>query len=78
MVKTPGAINGGFYPVKAGDPAYPSIVISVDNIKETIKKVTKAGGKIIGDPIPIPGIGEWVSCVDTEGNRCGILQPVMG
>jgi len=79
MVKTPGAINGGFFPVKAGDPAqYPSVVISVDNIKDAIKKVIKAGGKILGDPVKIPGIGEWVSFVDTEGNRCSILQPLMG
>jgi hypothetical protein len=79
MVKTPGAINGGFFPIKASDPAqYPSIVISVDNIKDAIKKVTKAGGKILGDPVNIPGIGEWVAFVDTEGNRCSILQPLMG
>ncbi len=78
MSKTPGVINGGFYPLKEGDPAqYPSIVISVDDIKETIGKVTKAGGKILGEPMPIPGIGEYVACIDTEGNRCGILQPLM-
>jgi uncharacterized protein len=77
--KMPGAINGGFYPLKEGDPAqHTSIVISVDNIKETIRSVTKAGGKVLGDPVNIPGVGEYIAFNDTEGNRCGILQPAMG
>ncbi len=78
MVKTPGVINGGFYPLKDGDPATaPSIVISVDDIRDSIRKVTGAGGKILGEPVNIPGVGEYVSFIDTEGNRCSILQPLM-
>ena len=74
----PGAINGGFFPVKQGDPAqYPSVVISVDDIKEAAEKVAKSGGKVIGEPMEIPGIGLWVSFTDTEGNRLSILQPKM-
>jgi len=76
MVKTPGTINGGFFPKKPDWPArYPSVVISVDNIKIAIKKVSDAGGRVLGDPIEIPGIGQYVSFTDTEGNRASILQP---
>jgi uncharacterized protein len=75
---TPGAINGGLYPVKQGDPAqYPSVVIAVDDIKEASGKVTKSGGKVLGEPVQIPGVGLYVSFIDTEGNRLSILQPVM-
>jgi uncharacterized protein len=75
---TPGAINGGLYPVKPGDPAqYPSIVIAVDDIKESSEKVNKSGGKILGEPMEIPGIGIYVSFTDTEGNRLSLLQPAM-
>jgi uncharacterized protein len=36
----PGAINGGFFPKNADMPAqYPSVVISVDNINEAMKKI---------------------------------------
>jgi uncharacterized protein len=36
----PGRINGGFYPRKSDWPAqYPSVVIAVDDIKRSIKKV---------------------------------------
>jgi predicted enzyme related to lactoylglutathione lyase len=71
-----GAINGGFFPKKPDWPAqYPSIVIAVKSVKTAIKKVTNAGGRVLGDPMPIPGIGQYVSFFDTEGNRCSMLQP---
>ena len=75
--KKPGAINGGFFPKKPDWPEqYPSIVIAVDNIKESVKKVTDAGGKVLGDPMEIPGVGQYVSFTDTEGNRVSMLQPI--
>ncbi len=42
-----------------------------------MKKVAAAGGKIIGEPMEIPGIGTYVSFYDTEGNRASMLQPSM-
>jgi len=75
--KKPGAINGGFYPKDNDRPAqYPSVVIAVDDIKGAIRKVADAGGKILGDPMDIPGVGQYVSFFDTEGNRASILQPL--
>jgi predicted enzyme related to lactoylglutathione lyase len=56
---------------------YPSVVIAVNDIKESMKKVTKAGGKVLGEPMDIPGIGSFVSFIDTEGNRVSLLKPVM-
>lgn len=65
----PGAINGGFYPRKPEWPAqYPSVVIAVDDVHESIEKVTDAGGKILGEPTEIPGAGQYVSFIDTKGN----------
>jgi len=76
MVKRPGAINGGFYPKKADWPSqYPSVVIAVEDIKAAMKKVVEAGGKVLGEPMEIPGIGQYVSFTDTEGNRVSLLQP---
>ena len=77
MIETKGAINGGFYQ-KLEDPNMnqPSIVISVDDIRESMEKIQNAGGKLLGEPIPIPRVGEFVSFIDTEGNRCSILQPL--
>lgn len=86
MIQTVGAINGGFYD-KADDPQAqaPSVVVSVDDIQQAVKDVVAAGGKILGgknqagehtdEPQMIPGVGLWISAMDTEGNRFSILQP---
>ena len=75
--KRPGAINGGFFPKKADWPAqHPSIVIAVDDIKASARKVKDAGGTVLGEPMDIPGVGQYVSFTDTEGNRVSMLQPV--
>ncbi|HKS23742.1 MAG TPA: VOC family protein [Thermoanaerobaculia bacterium] len=74
---TPNAINGGFFPKREDWPAqYPSVVISVDDIAEAMKKVADAGGQVLGEPMEIPGVGKYVSFFDTEGNRVSILQPL--
>ena len=74
MHKKRGAINGGFYNIGKSKYKYPSFVISVPNVEESMKAIKKAGGKIISKPTEIPGIGLWASFRDTEGNRVSILQ----
>ena len=83
--KLPGSINGGFYQ-KTENPLSqaPSIVVAVDDIHAAMKSVAANGGKILGgmdssgkhsdDPTDIPGIGLWISVMDTEGNRLSMLQ----
>ena len=74
--KKPGAINGGFFQKTDDKPAqYPSVVIAVDDIEEHIKTLERAGGKVLGEPVDIPGVGQYVSFLDTEGNRIGMIQP---
>lgn len=73
--QTPGAINGGFYPKSVDSNQHPSIVISVDDINVAAAKVNAAGGNVIGQPVEIPGVGLYVSFIDTEGNRVSLLQP---
>jgi uncharacterized protein len=75
--KKPGAINGGFFPKKPDWPAqHPSVVIAVDDIQAAMKKVAAAGGKVQGEPMMIPGVGQYVAFFDTEGNRVSMLQPL--
>ena len=76
--KSPGVINGGFFELDESKPGQvPSVVIGVKSIKESMKKVTQAGGKVLGKPMEIPGVGLYVSFYDTEGNRISLLQPKM-
>ena len=73
----PGAINGGFFPKKPDWPAqHPSVVIAVDDIRQSMAKVKAAGGEVLGEPMEIPGVGQYVSFTDTEGNRVSMLQPM--
>lgn len=75
MVKTPGTINGGFFPKKdeAGQNM-PSVVISVEDMAAAMKALEAAGGKVVSQPQEIPGIGMWAVFNDSEGNRVSILQ----
>jgi predicted enzyme related to lactoylglutathione lyase len=80
MLKEPGRINGGLFKRSKPDQSV-SVVIAVKDIKEAMQKVKDAGGSILGgskggeEPDDIPGIGLYVSIVDTEGNKVGMLQP---
>ena len=77
MVKTPGAINGGFFDYKDEEGFnVPHLVIAVDNIDKSIKAVNESGGKVTGEKMDIPGIGTYASFKDTEGNSVGMLQPL--
>lgn len=68
-----GAINGGFYQ-KGKEGMDTHIVISVDDLMSSMEAVEKSGGVVIGQPMNIPGIGNFVMFTDTEGNRVGMLQ----
>ena len=70
------ALNGGFHARKADWPAqHPSVVIAVDDIHAAMRQVGQAGGEVLGEPMEIPGIGHYVSFMDTERNRVSMLQP---
>ena len=74
---TPGSINGGLFKRSADKPAqFPSVVIAVQDIRASMDKVNKAGGNVLGDPMEIPGVGQYVSFMDPEGNRVSMLQPL--
>ncbi len=75
--KDTGMINGGFYPKGEDSAPHPSVVIAVDDIKESMKDIEKAGGKVLGEPAEIPGIGLYLSFIDTENNRVSLIQPFM-
>src|SRR3990172_8562431 len=65
MHKEKGAINGGFFQ-KPKEGKVPHLVISVDNLTKHMGIVKKAGGKIKGKPMDIPGIGKFVMIKDSE------------
>ncbi|NNU42915.1 VOC family protein [Ramlibacter montanisoli] len=71
-----GGINGGFFPRSPDMPGqHPSVVIGVQDIAAAMKAVNAAGGEVLGTPMQIPGVGQYVAFYDTERNRLSMLQP---
>lgn len=70
-----GAINGGLFPFDASKPGqHPSVVIAVQDMAATMRRVAEAGGQVLGEPMAIAGIGDYVAFFDTEGNRLSMLM----
>lgn len=53
----------------------PNNVVQVDSIDEAMAAVKINGGELLTPKIPIPGIGFYANCKDTEGNPFGVMQP---
>jgi uncharacterized protein len=69
--KTPG-INGGI--MKRGSVQHTTNTLRVDSVDASVAAVTKAGGKLIMPKTPIPGVGYFAYCEDTEENLFGVMQ----
>jgi predicted enzyme related to lactoylglutathione lyase len=68
---TPG-INGGL--MRKGDVTATTNTIGVESVDNAISAVTHAGGKLITPKTPIPTVGYFAYCQDTEGNLFGVMQ----
>ena len=69
-------INGAIMPKHEGSMVVRN-TITVDEFDDYVKKIVLEGGKMLTEKMDIPGIGEWASFEDTEGNVSGILKPSM-
>ncbi len=75
MPLEPGGINGALYKKEEPDEA-PSVVINVPSIDDYLKKIEKAGGKIIWKKEPVGDFGFYATIEDTEGNVIGLWEDV--
>lgn len=67
-------IDGAIMP--RPDPNMTTInTIGVASIEESCDKIIAAGGKVVTPKAPIPGVGYFANCLDSEGNPIGVLQP---
>jgi uncharacterized protein len=72
MVSEKGAINGGMFP-RNEDAKQPMIVIGVQSVDETIRKVVAAGGRVVTPKQRIPN-GSYARVADSEGNVIGLAD----
>jgi len=66
-------INGGMMK-KPGGITSTTNTIGVDSVDDAVAAVLKAGGKNIMPKTPIPTVGYFAYCEDTEGNVFGVMQ----
>jgi predicted enzyme related to lactoylglutathione lyase len=73
MVRTGEDQGGAVYP--SADTAGTGTIVyfDTDDIDATIEKVRQGGGSS-GDKMPIPQVGWFAHCKDTEGNSFSLFQ----
>ncbi len=64
-------INGALF--QRGSDSQTTLTMSVDSIEDAAAAVVAAGGKILQDKTPIPSMGWFATCEDTEGNQFGLF-----
>jgi uncharacterized protein len=66
-------INGAI--MRRSEPGVTTVnTIGVPSLDEFMVKINNNGGKVLTEKMPIPGIGMFAYCQDTEGNSFGIMQ----
>ena len=68
-----GAINGGLIQRPHPD-VKPILVLTVDSVDDSLKKIKKLGGKVEMPKVPVAGYGFYAQITDTEGNSLGIWE----
>jgi predicted enzyme related to lactoylglutathione lyase len=56
-----------------GEPGHPNVYFDVDDIDASLAKVRELGGTT-EDKAPVPGMGWFAACTDTEGNHFSLWQ----
>ena len=64
-------INGALY--QRTPEAGTVLTMGVESIEETTARITEHGGRVITDKSPIPGMGYYATCQDSEGNTIGLF-----
>lgn len=74
MVEDKGAINGALTE-RGKNTQAPIVVIQVEKIEDTVKKIEANGGKLMDAAMPIPN-GRYARIQDSEGNVIGLIDMV--
>ena len=69
-------INGGLMP-RDPSASSPVLVIAVADADQTVEKVKKSGGRLVGEILDIPDVGRYARVQDSEGNVIGVIKPAM-
>ncbi len=63
---------GGFSPAPSDEGKW-TIFITVDDVDGRTAKVKKAGGKVLSEPVDMPGVGRMSTIEDPQGGRIALI-----
>lgn len=66
-----GGINGALF--QRGGAGVVTLTMEVPAIEAATARVKAEGGRVLQDKTPIPGMGWFATCEDTEGNKFGLF-----
>ncbi len=73
MMEQPNAVGGGM--MKRQQPQQGiTNYFDVPSVDEFSKKVQGLGGKVVVSKMPVPGMGYFAVCLDTENNAFGLWE----
>jgi len=65
--------GGGIYPTQEGEKGI-RVYYETDDIDGSIERVRELGGTVKSEKAPVPAMGWFAHCEDTEGNQFSIWQ----
>jgi predicted enzyme related to lactoylglutathione lyase len=68
----PGALPGGIGPVQDGTPLV-TFFVGVDDIDAAIADATRLGGRVVQEPVRVPGVA-FALIADPAGQVVGLAQ----
>jgi predicted enzyme related to lactoylglutathione lyase len=74
LFEAPGGPGGGIGPVQEGQHPGITNYLYVENIDETMNRITEAGGKIVAPKQEVPGQGWMAWFEDPAGTRMALWQ----
>lgn len=69
-----GSIGGGLLKLPEGVFPYVTMYVGVDDLMVTLKKAEELGGKVVVEPMPIPGVGSFAMFQDPDGVMMGLFE----
>lgn len=73
-----GSIGGGLLRTPEGVFPYVTVYVGVEDLKATLVRAEELGGKVIVEPMPIPGFGEFAMFQDPDGVMMGLFEELSG
>jgi predicted enzyme related to lactoylglutathione lyase len=75
LVHTAGeGVDGGLLELRDGMPPYVTIYVGVDDVRGSLVHAEDLGAKVIVEPMPVPGVGEFGMIQDPDGAMIGVFE----